>query len=33
MSDLIAGYGYDLSKLRKVPQDWSKKWTPSKNSQ
>jgi apolipoprotein D and lipocalin family protein len=25
MSDLIAGYGYDLSKLRKVPQDWSKK--------
>ncbi len=25
MTDLVAGYGYDLSKLRKVPQNWSKK--------
>jgi apolipoprotein D and lipocalin family protein len=25
MTDLITGYGYDLSKLRKVPQDWTKK--------
>jgi apolipoprotein D and lipocalin family protein len=25
MTDLIVGYGYDLSKLRKVPQDWSTK--------
>ena len=25
MTDLVVGYGYDLSKLRKVPQNWSKK--------
>jgi apolipoprotein D and lipocalin family protein len=25
MTDLIVGYGYDLSKLRKVPQNWQKK--------
>ena len=25
MTDLIAGYGYDMTKLRKVPQNWAKK--------
>ena len=25
MTDLIQGYGYDLSKLRKVPQQWPEK--------
>lgn len=24
LTDLIASYGYDMTKLRKVPQDWSK---------
>jgi apolipoprotein D and lipocalin family protein len=24
LTDLIVGYGYDTTKLRKVPQDWSK---------
>jgi apolipoprotein D and lipocalin family protein len=31
LTELIAGYGYDISKLRKVPQDWSK--LPAKLSQ
>lgn len=31
LTELIAGYGYDISKLRKVPQDWSK--LPAKSSQ
>jgi apolipoprotein D and lipocalin family protein len=25
LTALVAGYGYDMTKLRKVPQDWSKK--------
>ena len=31
MTDFVKNLGYDMSKLRKVPQDWSKK--PSKVSQ
>jgi apolipoprotein D and lipocalin family protein len=30
LTDLVAGYGYDIAKLRKVPQDWSK--LPANNS-
>ena len=34
MTDLIAGYGYDMTKLRKVPQEWSKKViTPKMSNQ
>jgi apolipoprotein D and lipocalin family protein len=31
LTDLVAGYGYDTAKLRKVPQDWSK--LPAKQAQ